>query len=46
MTVLVRMREKGLLSTEEARSKLEMLARYGRYKERTIDAARLALEGK
>ena len=46
LTVLVRMREKGLLSTEEARSKLEMLVRYGRYKQRTIDAARLELEGK
>lgn len=44
LTVLVRMREKGLLSTEEARNKLEMLARYGRYKQRTIDAARLELE--
>ena len=32
LTVLVRMREKGLLSTEEANSKLEMLARYGRYR--------------
>jgi predicted nucleic acid-binding protein len=46
LTVLVRMRERGLLSTEEAKSKLEVLARYGRYKERTIDAARLDLEGK
>jgi predicted nucleic acid-binding protein len=46
LAVLVRMREKGLLSTEEAMSKLEVLARYGRYKERTIDAARLDLEGK
>ncbi|MDP2998177.1 MAG: hypothetical protein Q8N47_11870 [Bryobacterales bacterium] len=45
LTVLVRMREKGLLSNEEAKSKIEMLARYGRYKERTIDAARLQLEG-
>jgi len=45
LTVLVRMREKGLLSTEEAKSKLEMLVRYGRYKQRTIDAARLELEG-
>ena len=46
LAVLVRMREKGLLSTEEAKSKLDALARYGRYKERTIDAARLELEGK
>lgn len=46
LTVLVRMREKGLLSTEEAQSKLEALARYGRYKERTLEAARLELEGK
>jgi predicted nucleic acid-binding protein len=46
LTVLVHMREKGLVSTEEARSKLDMLARYGRYRERTIDAARLELEGK
>jgi predicted nucleic acid-binding protein len=45
-TVLVRMREKGLLSTEEAKSKLETLVRYGRYKQRTIDAAGLELEGK
>lgn len=46
LTVLVRMREKRLLSTEEAKSKLEVLERYGRYKERTIDAARLELGGK
>ncbi len=46
LTVLVRMREKGLLSTEEAKSMLETLARYGRYKQRTIDAARLELEEK
>ena len=45
LTVLVRMREKGLLSTEEAESKLAVLVRYGRYKQRIVDAARLALEG-
>lgn len=46
LTVLVRMREKGLLAAEEAKNKLEVLARYGRYKERTIDTARLDLQGK
>jgi len=45
LTVLVRMREKGLLSSEEAESKLAVLVRYGRYKQRIVDAARLALEG-
>ena len=45
LTVLVRMREKGLLSANEAKSKLEALARHGRYKQRMIDAARLDLEG-
>jgi predicted nucleic acid-binding protein len=46
LAVLVRMRERGLLSAEEAKSKPEALARYGRYKQRTIDAARLDLERK
>ncbi len=46
LTVLVRLREKGLLSLDEARRKLEELARYGRYTPPTIDAARLGLEGK
>jgi hypothetical protein len=40
------MRENGLLSAEEAFIKLEALARYGRYKERTIQAARRELEAK
>ncbi len=44
LAVLVRMREKGLLTAEEAALKLETLARYGRYKERTIEAARQELE--
>lgn len=46
LAVLMRMREKGLLGAEQAARKLEALARCGRYKERTIDAARLELEGK
>jgi predicted nucleic acid-binding protein len=46
VAVLVRMRENGLLSAEEAIIKLEALARYGRYKERTIQAARCELEAK
>lgn len=45
LTVLVRMREKGLLSANEAMRKLDVLARYGRYKERMINAATLELEG-
>jgi predicted nucleic acid-binding protein len=46
LAVLVRMREKGLLTTAEATLKLEMLARYGRYKRGMIEAARVELEGK
>ena len=46
LAVLVRMREKGLLSAEEGKSKLGVLERYGRYKERTIEAARLELGGR
>ena len=46
LAVLVRMREKGLLTAQEAALKLEALARYGRYKDRTIEAARRELEGK
>lgn len=44
LTVLVRMREKGLLSLEEARSRLEALARFGRYKQDIINAVRVQLE--
>ena len=46
LAVLLRMREKGLLSAEAAAIKLEALARYGRYQERAIEAARRELEGK
>ena len=46
LAVLVRMREKGLLTTEEAMSKLDALAWYGRYKKHMIEAVRGELEGK
>lgn len=46
LAVLVRMREKGLLNSEEALSKLEVLGQFGRYKRQTLAAARAQLEGK
>ena len=44
ISVLTRMREKGLLSREEALEKLHTLARDGRYKKDIIAAARAELE--
>ena len=43
--ILIRMREKGLIKREEALIKLETLQRYGRYKARILEDARLRLEG-
>jgi predicted nucleic acid-binding protein len=45
LSVLIRMREKALLDRQEAIAKLELLARYGRYKKESITAARAELEG-
>ena len=45
ISVLVRMREKGLVGREEAVLKLGALARFGRYKRETLAAARAQLEG-
>ena len=44
MSVLTRMCDKGLVSRQEAFEKLEILARYGRYKQEIIAAARAELE--
>jgi predicted nucleic acid-binding protein len=44
ISVLTRMREKGLLSRPEALEKLNRLARDGRYKKEIIAAARLDME--
>lgn len=44
ISVLTRMREKGLLIREEALEKLSWLARDGRYKREIIAAARSEME--
>ena len=44
LSVLVRMREKGALSSEEALEKLETLAAFGRYRKDMVEAARAQLE--
>jgi predicted nucleic acid-binding protein len=44
ISVLVRLFENGVVSRQEALEKLEMLARYGRYKTEIIAAARADLE--
>jgi predicted nucleic acid-binding protein len=44
ISVLTRMREKGLLSREEALEKLNRLARDGRYKNEVVAAARAEVE--
>lgn len=43
--ILIRSREKRLLERPDAFAKLELLARYGRYKNSIIEDARLRLEG-
>jgi len=44
--ILVRSREKGLLTGGEARAKLTTLAKYGRYKESILEDARGKLEAR
>lgn len=44
--VLVRSREKGLLEDAQAREKLALLVRYGRYRQAIIDDATMKLEAK
>lgn len=44
--ILIRSREKGLLEGSDALAKLELLAKYGRYKDSIIEDARLKLEAK
>lgn len=45
LNILVRMKAKGLLETDEAIAKLEMLDRFGRYKSSMIEHARRELGG-
>jgi len=45
LSVLTRMWEKGALTKKEALAKLEILARFGRYKEEMVAAVRQRLEG-
>ncbi|MHB8756135.1 MAG: hypothetical protein ACYC92_14445 [Candidatus Acidiferrales bacterium] len=44
MSILIRIRGKGLLEATDALAKLEVLAKYGRYKNSIIEDARLKLE--
>lgn len=46
VSVLVRMRQKGLLGKDEAAAKLEALARFGRYDPVILQDARSKLEGR
>ena len=43
--ILIRSREKGLVSLNEARTKIDLLAQFGRYKDSIIRDARKQVEG-
>jgi predicted nucleic acid-binding protein len=44
--ILIRSREKGLVSLNDARAKIDLLAQFGRYKDSIIKDARMRLEAR